>query len=110
MRRDALSNNRDHLIVIDEIGPMQLYSAAFRQLVIDALKSSCIILGTIMLPSDPWVDELKGRSDVETFLLTLQNRVSMTEMMSMYLGTKIGLPLPGAGRLTESAAAGMVVS
>jgi nucleoside-triphosphatase THEP1 len=32
MRRDALSNNRDHLIVIDEIGPMQLYSAAFRQL------------------------------------------------------------------------------
>jgi nucleoside-triphosphatase len=88
--RRALGKKWSHLVLIDEIGPMQLHSKAFRELVIDALSSSCTVLGTIMLPSDPWVDELKGRSEVETFLLTFQNRVSMTEMMSMYLSKKIG--------------------
>jgi len=87
--RDALNAQGDRLIVIDEIGPMQLYSQAFREFVLDALDSNCMVLGTVMLPADPWVDALKNRSDVETFLLTMQNRMSMTEMMAMYLGKMI---------------------
>jgi nucleoside-triphosphatase len=88
--RDALGRDGNRIVLIDEIGLMQLYSAAFRQLVLDALDSSHLILGTIMLPSDAWADELKDRSDVETFLLTAQNRETMTEMMSGYLGRYLG--------------------
>lgn len=84
--RDVLNAQEDRLIVIDEIGPMQLYSQAFRELILDALDSNYVVLGTVMLLDDPWVDALKGRSNVETFLLTFQNRMSMTEMMAMYLG------------------------
>ena len=91
--RDALSHSgKNQIVVIDEIGPMQLYSQAFRQLVLDALNGERIILGTVMSLSDPWVDELKDRSDVETFLLTMQNRESMTDMMSMYLAREVGIP------------------
>ncbi|HEV2371605.1 MAG TPA: nucleoside-triphosphatase [Streptosporangiaceae bacterium] len=90
--RSALDHRTDQVVLIDEIGPMQLYSHAFRHLVLDALASSSIILGSVMSPSDPWVDALKSRNDVETFLLTFQNRDSMTEMMTLYLGTKIGAP------------------
>ncbi|MER7365080.1 nucleoside-triphosphatase [Nonomuraea wenchangensis] len=83
--RASLANGTETVLVIDEIGPMQLYSEAFRQVVIDALASPCLILGTIMSPAEPWVDELKEREEVETFHLTLQNRDTMTEMMSLYL-------------------------
>jgi nucleoside-triphosphatase len=89
--KDALSGEPERLLLIDEVGPMQLYSQTFRQFVLEALDSSHIILGTIMSPSDPWADALKNRSDVETFLLTIQNRTSMTEMLTMYLGHQIGL-------------------
>jgi nucleoside-triphosphatase len=88
--RRALDRRTDQVVLIDEIGSMQLYSGAFRELVLDVLASSSIILGTVMSPSDPWADELKSRSDVETFLLTFQNRDSMTEMMTLYLRSKIG--------------------
>jgi len=33
----------------------------------------------------PWADQLKTRPDVETFVLTRQNRESLTEMMTLYL-------------------------
>ncbi|MGH3973829.1 MAG: nucleoside-triphosphatase [Pseudonocardiaceae bacterium] len=84
--RSAVSEQHtERVLLIDEIGAMQLYSEPFRQLVLEALTSSCLLLGTLMLPSEPWVDTLKARDDVETFLLTPQNRNSMTEMMSLYL-------------------------
>ncbi len=97
--KDALRNHPDKLLLIDEIGPMQLYSQPFRELVLDALDSSRIILGTIMWPSDPWADALKNRGDVETFLLTTQNRTSMTEMLTIYLSRKTGVPCRELGEV-----------
>ena len=62
------------LIVIDEIGPMQLYSDKFKQAVVDVLKSALPLLGTIVCRSHPWLDELKQQSGVELYHLTLDNR------------------------------------
>jgi len=88
----ALNDHPGKLLLIDEIGPMQLYSRAFRQFVLDVLDSSRVVLGTIMSLSDPWVDALKSRDDMETFLLTVQNRTSMAEMVTWYLSREIGVP------------------
>jgi nucleoside-triphosphatase len=93
--RAALSEDpSDRVLLIDEIGSMQLYSEPFRRLVLDALSGPSLVLGTVMLPPEPWADALKERGDVETFLLTPQNRDTMTEMMSGYLRDHLGARLP----------------
>jgi len=62
------------VVVIDEIGKMELFSEAFRQVVLEALESGKKVLGTIMLKPHPWADEIKRRPDVELVWLTKDNR------------------------------------
>lgn len=49
------------LIVIDEIGPMEILSPRFRQAVLDVLESPVRVLGTIVKRSIPFIDALKAR-------------------------------------------------
>jgi nucleoside-triphosphatase len=83
--REAIGTNDSRILVIDEIGPMQMLSGAFRQVVGEALTSKSLVLGTVVLRSVPWADDLKARDSVETFLLTRQNRGTAAEMMALYL-------------------------
>jgi nucleoside-triphosphatase len=62
------------LVVIDEIGKMELFSNRFRQAVLAALESGKPILGSIMLAPHPWADAVKARPEVEVILLTEANR------------------------------------
>jgi nucleoside-triphosphatase len=66
------------LIVIDEIGKMELLSPRFREAVMQAINSGNKVLGTIMLNPHPFADEIKRRLEVETLLVTRDNR---TEVM-----------------------------
>jgi nucleoside-triphosphatase len=62
------------VIVIDEIGKMELFSEAFRQVVLEALESGKKVLGTIMFKPHPWADEIKRRPEIELVSLTKDNR------------------------------------
>jgi nucleoside-triphosphatase len=62
------------LVVIDEIGKMELFSNRFRQAVLSALESGKPVLGSIMLAPHPWADAIKARPEVEVILLTEANR------------------------------------
>jgi nucleoside-triphosphatase len=62
------------LIVIDEIGKMELLSNRFRQAVLAALECGKPVLATVMLAGHPWADALKRRPDVSLFVLTEGNR------------------------------------
>jgi len=62
------------VVVIDEIGKMELFSEAFRQVVLEALESGKKVLGTIMLKSHPWADEIKRRPEVNLVWLSRDNR------------------------------------
>jgi nucleoside-triphosphatase len=62
------------LVVIDEIGKMELFSNQFRQAVLLALESGKPILGSIMLAPHPWADAIKARPEVAVILLTEANR------------------------------------
>ncbi|MGD8814153.1 MAG: NTPase [Anaerolineales bacterium] len=53
------------LIVIDEIGPMELHSSEFRKAVLEALNAKLPVIGTIMRRSSPFADAIKARSDVQ---------------------------------------------
>jgi len=65
------------LIVIDEIGKMELLSNRFRQAVLAALECGKPVLATIMLASHPWADALKRRPDVSLVVLTETHRVEV---------------------------------
>jgi nucleoside-triphosphatase len=70
------------LIVIDEIGKMELLSPRFKEAVIQAIDSGKKVLGTIMLNPHPFADEIKRHPEVETLLVTRDNR---TEVMKKVL-------------------------
>ena len=62
------------LIVVDEIGKMECFSARFRELVVAALDSDRAVLATIALRGDRFVEGLKARSDVTLLHVTRQSR------------------------------------
>jgi nucleoside-triphosphatase len=61
------------LIVIDEIGKMELLSPQFREAVMQAINDDKQVLGTIMLNPHPFADEIKRRPEVEILLVTRDN-------------------------------------
>jgi len=69
------------LVVIDEIGKMELFSPSFREAVIEAIESEKRVLGTIMLSSHPWADEIKRHPDVALISLTRVNRRQVLEQV-----------------------------
>jgi len=81
--RSAISDA--DLIVIDEIGKMELFSAGFCDAVIQALNSGKRVLGTIMLNAHPFADRVKRHPRVETLLVTRDNRAEVEEAISGWL-------------------------
>jgi nucleoside-triphosphatase len=75
------------IIIIDEVGKMELFSQAFRDAVIEALQSEKKVLGTIMLASHPWADKIKERPEVEVIIVTRFNRSDVTDRLLTWLGT-----------------------
>lgn len=61
-------------VVIDEIGKMELFSAAFREAVLAAIESEKLVIGTIMLRSHPWADAIKAHPQVTLIEITKANR------------------------------------
>ena len=62
------------LIVIDEIGKMELLSPQFKEAVTQAINSGKKVLGTIMLNPHLFADEIKRYPEVEVLLVTRDNR------------------------------------
>ncbi len=70
------------LVVIDEIGPMELRSALFREAVNEALDSAAPILGTITARSFPFTDAIKKRPDVTMIEVRPNNRDQLVTELS----------------------------
>ncbi|MEM2128899.1 MAG: NTPase [Candidatus Methanosuratincola sp.] len=69
---------RSDVIAIDEIGPMELFSNAFRSAVEGAVDSGKPVVATVHLhSSDPVVVSLKEREDAEVFVVSPENRGSL---------------------------------
>ena len=61
------------LIVIDEIGKMELLSPQFREVILQAIDSGNKVLGTIMLSPHPFADKIKQYPKVKVLLLSRAN-------------------------------------
>ena len=75
----------DLLTVIDEIGPMELHSEQFQKIIVSAIKSPHLVLGTIALKSLPWLDTMNLRESVRVYTLTEGNRDMLTERLAHFL-------------------------
>lgn len=73
---------RGHLVVVDEIGKMELASAAFRAAVEQALQSPVPVLGAILQAPHPWADRVKARPGVELVTVTLANRDTLPQELA----------------------------
>jgi len=70
--QDAILGRR--IVVIDEVGKMELASKLFCDVVEKALNSPAIVLATVMERPHPFANQIKHRADVAIFELTAQNR------------------------------------
>ena len=78
------------LVIIDEIGPMEIRSATFRDAVNEAFESSVSILATIVSRSLPFTDAIKKRSDVCLVEVYPENRKQLLEEISDRFKTSRG--------------------
>jgi len=63
-----------HLVVMDELGRMELFSQKFQQKVMEVFDSSVPILAVIQDRRNPFLDAIRGRKDVVMFRVTEENR------------------------------------
>lgn len=81
--KEALQNC--DIVVIDEIGKMELLSTSFRDAVIEALESDRKTLGSIMLASHPWADRIRQCHGVEIVAVTRFNRSEVVALLLDWL-------------------------
>ncbi len=78
--RNAVENAQ--IILIDEIGPMELFSQAFREAVVEATNSSKPLLGTIHFKArDPLINTIKNRGETEIIEVTYENRAHLHKVL-----------------------------
>ena len=73
------------LVVIDEIGKMELFSANFREAVLQIIDSGKRVLGTIMLNPNLWADAIKRRPQVNLVEVTRANYQEVLEELPRWL-------------------------
>ncbi len=67
---------KDEVVIIDEIGPMELYSESFRKAVSNAFSSPKSVVATIHqgASQNSFCRSILSTSGVSTFIVTLENR------------------------------------
>ena len=61
-------------VVIDEIGKMECFSSLFRKTILDFFDMPNVVIGTISLRGDPFIEEIKDRNDVLVVEVSEKNR------------------------------------
>ncbi len=81
------------LVVVDEIGKMELFSAKFRETIPRVIGSGRRVLGTIMLNPNPWADAIKRQPQVNLITVTRANHQQVLEGLLHWLKATESLKL-----------------
>jgi len=73
------------LVVIDEIGKMELFSAKFREAIVQMIGSRKRILGTIIFNANQWADAIKRQPKVNLITVTRDNYQPVLEELLHWL-------------------------
>jgi nucleoside-triphosphatase len=78
------------VVIVDEIGKMELFSTAFRGAVESALASPKRVVASATSGPQPWVDAIKARSGVTVVEVTRSNRDEMPARILAWLAKTQG--------------------
>jgi len=71
---------REDVIVVDEIGPMELFSLKFKEAVEKAIESRKLVIGVVHRKAeDKLIDAVRARGDAEVTTVTFENRNGLHE-------------------------------
>ena len=70
------------IIVIDELGRMELFSETFQEAVWEALEKKLPLLGVIQERPHPFLNRVRKRPDVELIPVTIENRNTLVDKLS----------------------------
>ena len=75
------------LIIVDEIGKMELFSTEFRETVSHIIGSGKRVLGTVMFNPNPWADTIKYHPQVNLVTVTGKNNKQILDDIQDWLKT-----------------------
>ncbi len=76
----AEATEKHDVVVVDEVGPMELFSEKFKQATREALESQKLVLAVVhQKAQDKMVTDVKGRADAEIFTVTVENRETLND-------------------------------
>lgn len=84
--RQAIESSE--IVVLDEIGKMELFSSQFKSAVFKAMDCGKPVIATAVRAADPRVDALKQMPGVQTIEVTKQNRDGMAARVLKWLETE----------------------
>ena len=73
--------SEDTIVVIDEIGKMECFSAAFCEAARKALDAPNMVLGTIAVGGTDFIRTIKERDDIKIYQVTPQNRDQLPDQL-----------------------------
>ncbi|MBO9370478.1 MAG: NTPase [Chloroflexi bacterium] len=80
------------IVIVDEIGKMELFCGPFKETVLQAISGPYTILATVMAHPHPWANALKALPNVTLWEVTVENRDEMPERVRQWLWAHQALP------------------
>ena len=77
---------KERIVVVDEIGKMELFCGPFKDVVLQAMGGPYTIVATVMAKPNPWVESLKTMPNTTLWEVTLENRDGMDARVHRWLG------------------------
>ncbi|MGB9700501.1 MAG: NTPase [Thermodesulfobacteriota bacterium] len=71
----------EYILIIDEIGKMECYSALFREVLLKILDAPNELIATIAWKGTPFIEKIKKRDDITLMRITLENRDALVSSL-----------------------------
>jgi nucleoside-triphosphatase len=69
-----LPSTPDQIVVVDEIGKMECFSRLFKETLIQALSSDNLVIGSVAIKGDRFIQSIKTRDDVSLVSISKNTR------------------------------------
>ena len=75
-----LPSTPDQIVVVDEIGKMECFSRLFKEILLKVLSSDNLVIGSVAIKGDRFIQSIKKRDDVSLVSITENTRDSALKL------------------------------